>query len=113
MERLGHLPKIDFLKLMDISEKFVRPLIHRRGISSLDVICGAAQFHSSYMRVIRKFSSQHGVDPRKLILRLTKQNKTTAPADLVEEIAKKISQEAEEVFTARFEFDEYHGEEQK
>jgi hypothetical protein len=53
------------------------------------------------------------VDPRKLILRLTKQNKTTAPADLVEEIAKKISQEAEEVFTARFEFDEYHGEEQK
>jgi 4-hydroxy 2-oxovalerate aldolase len=113
MRRLGHLPNINYLALMDISEKFVRPLVHRRGISSLDVICGAAQFHSSYMRIIRKFSSQYGVDPRKLILRLTEQTKTSAPSELVAKIAKQISQEAEEVFTARFEFDEYHGEEQK
>jgi 4-hydroxy 2-oxovalerate aldolase len=113
MQRLGHLPNVDYLALMDASEKFVRPLVRRRGISSLDVICGAAQFHSSYMRVIRKFSSQYGVDPRKLILRLTGRTKTSAPIDLVAEIARQISRESEDIFTARFDFDEYHGEEQK
>ena len=97
---------------MDIGEKYIRPLIRRRGLSSLDIVCGYAQFHSSYMGVIRKFSSQYGVDPRKLIIKVCEIDKVNAPPQLVESLAKDIKSDADEVFTARFEFDEYFGDEQ-
>jgi 4-hydroxy-2-oxovalerate aldolase len=113
LQRAGLIDPLDSLAVMDISEKFVRPLVRRRGISSLDVVTGEAHFHSSYMSIIRKSSSQHGIDPRRLILALTKISKTDAPPELVEEAARTIRENSAEVFTARFEFDEYFGNEQK
>jgi 4-hydroxy 2-oxovalerate aldolase len=103
---------IDPIAVMDIGEKYIRPLIKRRGISSLDVIAGYAQFHSSYMGVIRRYSSKYQVDPRKLILGLCEVDKVDAPPELVERIAQRIKKESDEVFTARYEFDEYFGDEQ-
>jgi len=104
---------IDPITVLDIGEKYVRPLIRRRGISSLDTIAGYAQFHSSYMGVIRKYSSKYQVDPRKLILGLCEIDKVDAPPELVEQIAQRLKKESDEVFTARYEFDEYFGDEQR
>lgn len=112
LDRMGYETGMDALRAMDIGEKYIRPLIRTHGLRSLDIVCGQAQFHSSYMGVIRKFSSQYRIDPRRLIMAVTEVDKVDAAPDLVESIAKRIHAESE-VFTARFDFDEYVGDEQR
>jgi 4-hydroxy-2-oxovalerate aldolase len=112
LERMGLHTGIDILKTMDIGEKFVQPLLVKRGLDSIDVISGYSQFHSSYMSVVREFSSKYRVDPRKLIVKLCEKNKVSAPRALVEEIAKSLAGKAEPVFTARFHLERFYGAEQ-
>jgi isopropylmalate/homocitrate/citramalate synthase len=103
---------IDSLELMNIGEEYVKPLLQRRGISSLDVVSGQAQFHTSYMGIIAKMAGRYKVDPRMLILRLTKIDKVDADPELVEKLAIELKDEARCTFTARFEFSDYFGSEQ-
>lgn len=112
LERLGISSGINPLKVMDMGGKYIKPLIQRHGYDSIDIVSGYAQFHSSYMETIREFSSQYGVDPRRLIMAVCEVDKVNAPPDLVERIAHQLSKEREEVFTARFRWDRYHGAEQ-
>ena len=112
LRKAGYATGVDELAAMDAGEKYIRPLIRRKGVSSLDVVTGSAQFHSSYMGIIRRFSLRYQVDPRKLIQRLCEVDKVNAPPALVERLAQELQSEAGEVFTARFEFDEYVGSEQ-
>jgi 4-hydroxy 2-oxovalerate aldolase len=112
MERLGRKLGFDPLQILDISETYVKPLIQRSGYSSIDVVAGYAQFHSSYMSVIREFSSKYGVDPRKLIIALCERDRVNAPRQLVEDIAKSLSQESDCAFSARFHLNRYYGSEQ-
>lgn len=112
LKRMGIETGINYYAAMDAGEKYIRPLVRRRGHSSLDVITGLAQFHSSYMGLIRKYSSRYGVDPRRLIESLCLVDKVNAPAELVERLARELKTDAGEVFTARFDFDEYFGSEQ-
>lgn len=112
MQKLGLLENLDAVAIMDVGEKYIRPLVRRRGLSSLDVVCGEAQFHSSYMGVIARASGHHRVDPRRLIQALTKIDKVNAPAELVDRLAAGMERKDSGVFTARFEFDEYFGAEQ-
>jgi hypothetical protein len=112
LDRMGVPTGIDYLKVLDIGAKYIRPLIRRGGLGSLDLVAGYAQFHSSYMGTIRKFASKYRVDPRKLIIRLCQQDRVEAPPALVERLAQELSQHGDEVFSARFDFDEYFGDEQ-
>ncbi len=112
LTRMGIRTGIDYLKVMDIGAKYIRPLIRRGGLGSLDLVAGYAQFHSSYMGTIRKFASKYRVDPRKLIIRLCEVDRVEAPAALVERLAQELSRQGDEVFSARFDFDEYFGDEQ-
>lgn len=113
LRRMGIDLGIDPLAVMDIGEKYIRPLIRRRGLASLDIVSGYSQFHSSYISTIRRYSTKYRIDPRKLIMGVCEYNKIDAPPDLVEKVAQRISNESDEVFTARFDFDEYYGDEQQ
>lgn len=112
MERLGVAMGFDPLRVMDISEKYIKPLIRRNGYNSLDIVAGYAQFHSSYMGMIREFSSKFGVDPRKLIIALCERDKVNAPRVMVEDLARALGAEPEDAFSARFHLDRYYGDEQ-
>lgn len=103
---------IDLIEVMDIGEKYIKPLITKQGLYSIDIISGYAQFHSSYMGVIRKYSDKYRVDPRKLIIGVCEFDKVNAPDELVERIAKRNAKEAEEIYTAKFGLDKFYGEEQ-
>lgn len=111
-ERMGINLGINPIHVMDIGEKYIKPLINRHGYDSLDIICGYAQFHTSYMGLIREFSNKYWVDPRYLIMAVCAEDKVNAPSEMVERLAKKLRDEIDEVFTARFRFDQYHGAEQ-
>lgn len=112
MERLGVRLGFDPLRVMDIGEKYIKPLIQHAGLNSLDIVAGYAQFHSSYMALIREFSSKYGVDPRKLIIALCERDRVSAPRSLVEELARSLSAAGADTFSARFHLDRYHGAEQ-
>lgn len=113
LERRGVRTGIDPLRVMDIAEKYIKPLLQVAGYDSIDVVSGYAQFHSSYMGVIREFSSKYRIDPRRLIMAVCEHDKVEANRDLVERLAQRIQGEHHEVFTARFRFDRYHGAEQE
>jgi 4-hydroxy 2-oxovalerate aldolase len=83
---------IDPLKVMDIAEKYIQPLITARGLSSLDIVAGLALFHSSYMPIIKKYATQYRVDPRRLIIAICEYDKVNAPEELVEKEAKYLQE---------------------
>tara|TARA_B100000212_G_scaffold209241_1_gene157982 strand:+ start:19701 stop:20768 length:1068 start_codon:yes stop_codon:yes gene_type:complete len=108
--RSGYSIDLDPLEVMHAGEKYIRPLILKKGISSLDTVSGQAQFHSSYMPLILKFAKKNRIDPRALIVELCKINKVDAPEELVSKIAKQISRSnpsSGDLFV-----DNYFGEEQ-
>ena len=113
LKRMGVDPGIDPLGVMDIGEKYIRPLMNKTGIDSIDVISGYAQFHSSYMKTIKKYAYKYKIDPRKLIIGVCEFDKVNAPDDLVERVAKEIKKKegAEEVYIAKYRLDKYFGEE--
>lgn len=112
MERMGCHLGVDPFGVMDIGEKYIRPLISRPGYNSLDVVCGYAQFHTSYMAVIREFASKYRIDPRLLVMGVCEHDKVSAPRELVEKVARQIDSDSHEVYTARFHLDQYYGNEQ-
>ena len=63
----GFTNQIDPVSIMDIGEKYIRPLLKSVGISSLDITAGWKLFHSSYMLTVLKISKKHKIDPRRLI----------------------------------------------
>ncbi|KZM50142.1 4-hydroxy-2-oxovalerate aldolase [Labrenzia sp. OB1] len=113
LDRMGHEHDYDLFRLMDTSELLVRPFLTQVGLDSVDLACGLAGFHSSYMSVIRDACIAHNVDPRVLIMDLCEQTRDTAPAGLVDELAREISaQDTKNNFRHRFPLRQYFGQEQ-
>lgn len=112
LDRMGVQLGINPLQVMDIGEKYIRPLVQLRGYDPIDIVAGYSQFHSSYMGLIKEYSYKYNVDPRRLIIALCQEDKVNAPRELLEIIAKRIQGESEEVFTARFHLNRFHGAEQ-
>jgi len=108
--RAGYLPPVDPVKAMHLGETLIRPLIERRGISSLDVAAGQALFHSSYMPAVLNAAKRHRIDPRLLIIELCRVNKVDAPDDLLERLAVEIGERSDH--TALQSWGAYFGEEQ-
>lgn len=88
--RSGYKIDIDPIKTMHLGETLIRPLIERRGLSSLDIAAGQAQFHSSYMPAVLNAAKRHRIDPRVLIIELCKHDKVNAPDQLLERLAAEL-----------------------
>lgn len=110
LSRLGKT-QLDPISVMDVGETFVKPLVNRQGHSSVDIVTGLAQFHSSYMKTIQEYASKYRVDPRRLIMAVCEHDKVNAPKELVEQMAKQI-QTSEGVYVAKYGLHRYFGNEQ-
>ena len=91
LDLLGLNDSFDPIKIMDLGETLIRPLITQRGFSSLDLTAGWAQFHSSFMPLILKVAKEERVDPRLLINEVCKVNKITTSLDHLRTIAASIN----------------------
>jgi 4-hydroxy-2-oxovalerate aldolase len=109
--RSGYRPDIDPVEAMHLGETLVRPLIERRGLSSLDVAAGQAQFHSSYMPAVLNVAKRYRIDPRVLIIELCRHDKVNAPEDLLERLAADL--QARHVALRALPWGAYYGEEQR
>ena len=113
LSRMGVDQGFDYLKILDVGFDFIQPLLLHAGLNPIDVISGFSLFHSSYMPIIRKFSSKYSVDPRQLIIELCKKNLIDAPPELVEHIASHLPPINKNVFGSKYHLDRYYVNEQK
>jgi 4-hydroxy 2-oxovalerate aldolase len=108
--RAGYNLTFDPFKIMTLGETLIRPLIERRGLSSLDIAAGQALFHSSYMPSVLKIAKRHRVDPRALIVELCKHDNVNAPEELLERLAVQLT--ASHAAPLVLPWGNYYGEEQ-
>ena len=108
--RSGYEINIDPIEAMHLGETLIRPLIERRGLSSLDIAAGQAQFHSSYMPAVLNAAKRHRIDPRVLIIELCKHDKVSAPDDLLDRLAAELH--ARHIALCVLPWGTYYGEEQ-
>jgi len=113
LQRQGHLSDIDLFSLLDLGETEIRQMLPSGGFDSVDLVSGLAGFHSSYMGIIRKFSLDFDVDPRKLILKVCEVSQADAPEVVVREKAVALRAEDDEAgYAHRFPLAKYFGNEQ-
>ena len=86
LERLGYKTGVNGLSTLKIGERFVRPMISA-GKSEIDIVCGAAQFHSSYLPAIYAAARHYDIDPSNLIIGVTKYDKFEADERLIDRVA--------------------------
>ncbi len=101
----------DLKEILDCSEKFVRPL-WKHSANALDLYCGIAEFHTSYMKFIHKYSAKYGVNPLDLIINYSRYDKVNLDEKKLEEIAASMKKDEECILTD-FGFNEYIGNEQR
>lgn len=100
----------DLKKLLDCSEKYVRPLWKHK-TNALDLYCGIAEFHTSYIKYIRKYAMKYRVNPLDLIVRYSMYNKVDLEEENLDKIAAEMEKDEACIFTD-FGFNEYIGDEQ-
>jgi 4-hydroxy-2-oxovalerate aldolase len=90
LHRRGITTGIDLIAVMDVGEAHARRLVKERGVSSLNVSIGVAQFHSSFLEPVLAVASEYGVDPRLLICEVCKVDRVSAPPGVVRTAAERI-----------------------
>ncbi|MBI1984581.1 MAG: 4-hydroxy-2-oxovalerate aldolase [Candidatus Wildermuthbacteria bacterium] len=109
----GYNLPIDLLKILEAGQKHVQPLISKTGRMLLDTVAGYAEFHSSYMPKIQKYSAKYSVDPALLIIELCKIDKVNADENILDTIARKLKTKGrKEVSLGKYQFNRYLGGEQ-
>ncbi len=105
------IDKYDLKALLNCAEHYVKPLWKHQA-NSLDLYCGIAEFHTSYMKYIHRYSAKYQVNPLDLIMEYTKFDKVNMDVEKLEEIARKMPVDENCILTD-FGFNEYIGNEQK
>ena len=101
----------DEKKLVQFGEEYVNPLVRNSGLYGLDVYCGIAGFHSSYMKYIHRYAAKYSVNPYDLIVEYCKYDKINMDKAKLEEIAKSLPRDFD-INLSKYGFGRYIGDEQ-
>ena len=101
----------DLKTILDCAEKYIRPLWKHKP-NSLDLYCGIAEFHTSYMKYIHKYATKYCVNPLDLIILYSQYDKVNMNEQKLKEIAESMPSDPSLVMTD-FGFNDYIGNEQK
>jgi 4-hydroxy 2-oxovalerate aldolase len=94
LKRLDPDFTIDPLALMQMAADWVQPLTQgmvQPGLDAVDMTCGLAQFHSSYLPVLEAAAAEHQADLKRLILAVAEVDPLNAPDPLVYRLAKQLA----------------------
>lgn len=111
LQKRGYDVPMDTFELQRIGKRLVQPFCKKKRIEPLDVICGFASFHTSYMGSIHKISALYEVDPLELIVEYTKIDVLNMDENVLAEVAQALPKR--QVVPGDYDFTEYFGEEQK
>jgi len=91
LEKLGYETGIDPFKTMDLGERVIKPMMNRdQGVDDMSIIAGISQFHSSFSKTVENAARKYKIDPRMLIMEVSKIDRINVTVELAEETAKKI-----------------------
>ncbi len=110
LTKKGFSTEINFRKILEVGIRNVQQKANQ-GKMPLDIVAGFADFHSSYMPHIEKFSKKYNVDPISLIIEITKIDKVGFDIKNLENIASKLPP-IDILLDKEFSFDRYVGGEQ-
>lgn len=108
--KLGYKLNVDFLKVLDIGQKYIQPLLPVKGKQPLDIVSGYSEFHSSFMNSINKYSAKYSISPARLIMEYCKIDKINMDESKLDCVAQKI--EKENLYYGKYKFNLYIGGEQ-
>lgn len=91
LQKQGQAAGIDLNRMMDLSDRIVRPLLRGKGRDSLDITAGYAGFHSSYLHLVLEYASRFRIDPRALIVGVSGIDRVEVTEALVARVAGDIA----------------------
>ena len=77
MERRGYHTGFDIPRVLEYGYAGLRNIVRKELVNPLDYMCGYAGFHSGFLKEIYKCCSEKKVDPLRLILAYSEENKMT------------------------------------
>lgn len=89
------IDEININKILNFSENRIVPLLSGRKNRCVDIVCGIAGFHTSYLKYIHQTAGKYGVDPIELIEEYAKLDKVNMDIKLLEKTAQKLSKSNE------------------
>lgn len=107
----GYDLNIDVKRLLLISKKLVYPLVNRKGINPLDVMCGVSEFHTSYLKYVHEVAGYYGISPLDLIEAYASEDKTGINLERMRAIAQGLPEDLDSF--SDINFIGYFGNEQK
>ncbi|MCL1918696.1 MAG: 4-hydroxy-2-oxovalerate aldolase [Peptococcaceae bacterium] len=110
LQKKGYPLPIDIFELQRAGKQLVQPFSKKKQIEPLDVICGFASFHTSYMSSIHKISTKYEVDPLELIVAYTEVDVVGMDEVLLAQIAQTLS--PRQIVPGDYDFTDYFGSEQ-
>ena len=90
LKKKGYNLEYDIPRLLEYGFVINREIINRPSINPLDLICGYADFHSSYLNSIYRCCIDMKVDPLRLIILYSEYDKVTMDYKKLCEIAQKL-----------------------
>jgi len=97
LEKMGYQTGIDGYLTMDLGERLIKPMMNReQGVDDMSVTAGIAQFHSSFLNIVQAASEKYRVDPRMLIIEVSKVDRVHVSQELAENTAKRIKERMEQ-----------------
>ena len=88
--------KMDIPRLLEWGYSLIKEVSDRQRFHPLDLICGYAGFHSSFLRDVYKCCMEKNVDPLRLIIAYSKENKASMEYDLLCRVAESLPEDYDE-----------------
>jgi 4-hydroxy 2-oxovalerate aldolase len=89
---MGISTGVDLFKTMKIGEDLIRPLMPiKSGVTALDITMGLAQFHSSFLPRIERAAAEFGVDPKLLIVEVSRVDRINPAEELIAKTAARLA----------------------
>ena len=94
LEKMGLKTDIDVFKTMDIAQELIGPLMKaQKGSDPISITSALADFHSKFLDTVYRSSKKYSIDPRKLIISVSKKDKIYVSDEVADEFARQIQNE--------------------
>ncbi len=93
LKKMGYDLGIDINATLDLGYKFIAPyLVNIERLKPLHAIAGYAEFHSSFMKKVFLAAKKWNLNPRDIILEVSKIEKVNVTEQLLDQVSRKLNQ---------------------
>ena len=96
MEKRGYHTGYDIPRVLEYGYAGLRNIVREKLVNPLDYMCGYAGFHSSFLKDIYRCCNEKKVDPLRLILAYSQENKMTMDYGRLCEVADRLPKDLDE-----------------